>query len=241
VALVGEAGFERHLAGGQLDHHARPEADREHLSLWAGLALFGRRAFAAPVVSTLLCYTSISATFLLPFALIQGRGLSPAQTGPILTCQAIVMALVASISGTLSDRVGTRAPTTAGMLLVSLGLFLLSGLDGATPLGGIVAVQALMGLGIGLFSSPNSSAVLGAVPAQRRGVANGVLGTARTLGMVLGIGLAGAVYTTTLGPSGEPLAEGILRAAGAGLLVGSGVALLGVLTSAAPPRLAAGA
>jgi hypothetical protein len=67
--------------------------------------------------------------------------------------------------------------------------------------------------------------VLGAVPVHRRGVANGVLGTARTLGMVLGVGLAGAVYATTLG-------AGVVAAADAALVVASGFALLGAVTSA---------
>jgi MFS family permease len=93
----------------------------------------------------------------------------------------------------------------------------------------------LMGLGIGLFTSPISSAILGAVAPEQRGVANGVLGTARTLGMVLGVGIASAVYATTLSLTGDSGAEGVLRAAGAGLLVGSGVALLGAVAAALLP------
>jgi EmrB/QacA subfamily drug resistance transporter len=205
------------------------------------LSLFRQRAFSAPVVSALLNYVAVSSTFLLPFALIQGRGLSPAQTGLILTCQPIIMAMTASISGSLSDRIGSRAPATLGMLILSIGLFLLSRLDASTSVGLIAVMLLITGLGIGLFTSPNSSAILGAVPPQRRGVANGVLGTARTLGMVLGIGVAGAVYTTTLGLIGDPGANGVLRAAGTGLLVASGVALLGTVTSATRPGLAAGA
>jgi hypothetical protein len=77
------------------------------------------------------------------------------------------------------------------------------------------------------------------VPAQRRGVANGVLGTARTLGMVLGVGLAGAVYATTLSLSTLPGPAGILVAADAGLLVASGVALLAALTSVSSPSVPA--
>ena len=87
----------------------------------------------------------ISATFLLPFALIQGRGLSPAETGLILTCQTIVMAVTASISGSLSDRIGARTPATIGMALLSLGLLLLSRIDATLPLGLIVGVQAADG------------------------------------------------------------------------------------------------
>jgi predicted MFS family arabinose efflux permease len=204
------------------------------------LSLFGQRAFTAPIVSALLNYVAVSSGFLLPFALIQGRGLSPAQAGLILTCQPVAMALAASVSGALSDRIGTRAPTTVGMLVVSLGLFLLSRQDASTPVALFAAALLLTGVGIGLFTSPNSSAVLGAVPAQRRGVANAILGTARTLGMVLGTGIAGAVYATTLGLNGDPGPEGILRAAGTGLLVASGVALLGAVTSATRLRPAAG-
>lgn len=200
------------------------------------LRLFRERAFAAPVVSAFLCYTGISATFLLPFALIQGRGLSPAETGLILTCQTIVMAVTASISGSLSDRIGARTPAIAGMVLMSLGLLVLSRIDAALPIGLVVAAQILMGFGIGLFTSPISSAILGAVPAERRGVANGVLGTARTLGMVLGVGIAGAVYATTIGLAGDAGADGVLRGSGVGMLVGSGVTLLGAMAAAMVPR-----
>jgi EmrB/QacA subfamily drug resistance transporter len=204
------------------------------------LRLFAQRTFSAPVVSALLSYAaSISTSFLLPFALIQGRGLSAAQAGLILTCQPIVMALTASMSGSLSDRIGSRAPATIGMIVLAAGLFLLSRVGPETPLALIVGMLLLTGLGIGLFTSPNSSAVLGAVPAQRRGVANGILGTARTLGMLLGIGVAGAVFTTTLSLLDHPGAEGILQAANTGLLVASVVALLSAVTSATRPTVTA--
>ena len=205
------------------------------------LRLFAKRTFSAPVVSALLNYgAAISTSFLLPFALIQGRGLSPAQAGLILTGQPIVMALTASMSGSLSDRIGSRAPATIGMVVLAVGLLLLSRGGLETPIVLIVGMLLLTGLGIGLFTSPNNSAVLGAVPSQQRGVANGILGTARTLGMLLGIAVAGAVFTTTLTMLGNPDAEGILRAADTGLLVASIIALIGAVTSATRPTVAAG-
>ena len=199
------------------------------------LTLFQQRAFSGPVVSAFLNYLAVSSSFLLPFALIQGRGLSPAQVGLILTCQPIVMAITASFSGSLSDRIGSRIPATVGMLVISLGLFLLSRMDTATPVALIGLVLMLSGFGIGLFTSPNNSAILGAVPPQRRGVANGVIGTARTLGMVLGVGIAGAVYASMLSHAGAAGPDEILAAADMGLLVASGVALLGAVTSAIRP------
>ena len=200
------------------------------------LRLFARRTFSAPVVSALLSYgASITTSFLLPLALIQGRGMSPAQAGLILTSQPIVMALTASISGSLSDRIGSRAPATIGMAVLALGLLLLSRVDVSTPIPFIVTVLLVTGPGIGLFTSPNNSAVLGAVPSQRRGVANGILGTARTLGMLLGIALAGAVYATSLGLQGDPGPAGILQAADTGFLVASIIAAIGAETSATRP------
>ena len=66
--------------------------------------------------------------FLMPFYLIQGQGLSPTQAGLILTAMPIVMAIIAPISGTLSDRYGTRIPTVLGMAILATGLVWLAGL-----------------------------------------------------------------------------------------------------------------
>src|SRR5438045_3641368 len=174
---------------------------------------------------------TVSTTFLLPFALIQGRQLTPTQTGLVLMCQPIVMAIAASFSGALSDKIGSRIPATVGMATLSLGLFLLSRLVPVVPVPMIAATLVITGLGIGLFTSPNNSAVMGAVPQRRRGVASGVISTARTLGNLLGIGLAGAVFTTMLtSTDGGP--EAILGAASVGLMVASGIALIGALASA---------
>ncbi|MDQ6675290.1 MAG: MFS transporter, partial [Chloroflexota bacterium] len=202
-------------------------------------ALFRRRAFSAPVLSAVLNYMGVSSTFfLMPFYLIQGRGLSPAQAGLVLTVQPIVMAITAASSGALSDRIGTRRPATLGMLVLAGGLFLLSRLDQATPLLYVAASLAVVGLGIGLFTSPNNSAVMSAAPDRQRGVAAAILSTARTLGNTLGIGMAGAIFSTivALAPSGDTRA--IISAVSSGLLAAGGIALLGVIASASRPSSA---
>jgi MFS family permease len=88
-------------------------------------------------------------------------------------------------------------------------------------------------MGIGLFISPNNSALMGAAPRQRQGIAAGILATARNVGMVLGVGIAGAVLTTFL-TRGEASGETAALFSGvqAGFLVASGVALLGAAISA---------
>ena len=210
--------------------------ERRTPSPMLNLSLFAQRAFTAPVVSSLMNYSAASTTtFLVPFALIQGRGLSPSQVGLVLTWQPIVMAIMASLSGALSDKIGSRIPATVGMCILASGLFLLSRMTVSTPFWLLSAELALIGLGIGLFTSPNNSSVLGAVGPDRRGVAAGILSTARTLGNVLGIGASGAVYATALAMSGGTGPEEVIGAAGSGLVFASGLALIGAVTSATRP------
>jgi EmrB/QacA subfamily drug resistance transporter len=200
------------------------------------LGLFRRRAFSAPILSAVLNYLGTSSTFfLVPFYLIQGRSLSPSQAGLLLTAQPIVMATTATVSGAVSDRIGSRLPATAGMAVLGLGLFLLSRLSEATPLGYVAGALAVVGLGIGLFTSPNNSAIMGAVSAQRRGVASGVLATARTLGNVLGVGMAGAIFSTVVGSGGMAGPAAVVSGVSLGLLVASVLAFVGALASATRP------
>jgi MFS family permease len=198
------------------------------------LRLFGQRVFSASTGSALLNYICVySITFLMPFYLIQGRGLNPAQAGLLLTAQPIVMAITAPVSGILSDRLGSKGLSTGGMLILALGLFLLSRLGADSPNGLVLLGLAVAGMGTGIFISPNNSALMGAAPRQRQGIASGILATARNVGMVLGVGIAGAVLTTFLTrgeASGE--AAALFRGVQAGFLVASGVALLGAAISA---------
>src|SRR4051812_21189533 len=194
------------------------------------LNLFRERAFAAPVtagIMNFICTSSI--VFLLPLYLILGRGLAPAEAGLILITQPLVMASITILSGALSDRIGSRLPATLGMVFLSLGLFLLSRLDASTPLPLVVGALVTVGVGVGLFNAPNSSAVMGAVPSSRRGVAAAILSTARTLGNTLGLGLAGAIFTTAL--AGQELTEPtfVVQAVSAGFTTTSALALLGAL------------
>ena len=200
------------------------------------LSLFSDRAFTAPVISSMMNYAaSAGTTFILPFALIQGRGLSPGLVGLVLTSQPIVMAVMASVSGALSDKIGSRLPATLGMAILAVGLFALSFADLSTPLWMLSAGLAVVGLGVGLFTSPNNSAVMGAVGPERRGVASGILSTARTLGNVLGVASAGAVYATVLLASPLPESDAIVRATSYGLLFTAVLATIGAIASVTRP------
>ena len=198
------------------------------------LSLFKNHIFSASVATAVLNYICIySIIFLLPFYLIQGRDLNPAQAGLILTIQPIIMAIVAPISGTLSDRIGVRWPIILGMSILSIGLFFLSKLGPETPYTWIAFSLILTGSGTGTFISPNTSAIMGSAPPTRRGIAAGILATSRSVGMVLGIGIAGAIFTTLLTHSSAEFSGNMFFIAiQTSFLVSSGIAILGIITSA---------
>jgi len=163
------------------------------------LTLFTQRVFTGGISSAVLNYICLySVIFLMPFYLLQARGMNTMQAGALLTSQPLVMAVAAPVFGSLSDRIGSRLLATLGMIIMAGGLFMLSRLGPDTSMFYIGLSLAVTGLGTGIFVSPNTSAVMGSAPRHRQGVAAGVLATARNVGMVLGVGLAGAIMTTLL-------------------------------------------
>jgi EmrB/QacA subfamily drug resistance transporter len=198
------------------------------------LRLFSSRIFSTSTASAVLNYICLySIAFLMPFYLIQGRGLGPAQAGLILTAQPLVMAVAAPLSGTLSDRIGSQLLSTAGMAILGIGLLLLARLGSESSFGQVAGALVVVGIGIGIFISPNTSALMGAAPRNRQGIAAGVLATARNVGMVLGVGLAGAIFTTVVarGLAGDPAS--LFTAVRLSFVVAAGVGFLGAVVSAA--------
>lgn len=163
------------------------------------ISLFASRTFSFSTLSAFLNYASLfGITFLMPFYLVQGRGLQPAQAGLILTAQPLMMALIAPFSGYFSDRVSPRWLATIGMAVLTLGLGLLSSLHETSSTWAIVRALLVTGFGTGMFISPNTNVLLGSASKKRQGIASGILATSRNVGMVFGIGLIAAIYSTVL-------------------------------------------
>ena len=143
------------------------------------------------------------------------------------------MAVAAPISGTISDRIRSSLPSAVGMAILAVGTLLISQIGRDAPLGWVAAAFCLTGLGTGIFISPNNSALMGAAPKNRQGIAAGMMATSRNVGMVLGVGLSGAVLTTALA-NNRPLIDGVVS----GLHVATIAAVLGGLVSLARPKQA---
>ena len=173
--------------------------ERRHEAPLLDHVLFRDRLFAWATVALLLSFLAAFAVwFLLPVYFEQTRGFAPQRTGLLLTPFPLVIAVVAPISGHLADRYGTRWLAAAGMALLCTGLLLLSRFDETTSTWGLVWPQLVAALGMAMFQSPNNSAIMGAAPKDRQGVAAGMLATGRTMGQSISVAIAGAV----LGASG---------------------------------------
>ncbi len=152
------------------------------------------RLFAAANIAALLNYTAFFATsFLLSFYVQRVLGRSALEAGIVLISMPITMAILAPISGWASDRIGSRILSTSGMISIAIGLLLLSTLTMKSSVANVTAYLLLLGGGMGLFSSPNTSAIMGCVEKRQLGVASGMVATMRTTGQSLSLVVTGAV------------------------------------------------
>jgi MFS family permease len=138
------------------------------------MALFlDNRVFALSNAAALVNYSATFAVgFLLSLYLQYVQGLSAQAAGLVLVAQPAIMTAVSPFAGRLSDRLEARLVASAGMALTAIGLALLCALSSATPLAYSVACLALLGCGFGLFSSPNTNAVMAVVERHQYGVAS---------------------------------------------------------------------
>ncbi len=145
--------------------------------------LFTRAAFAAGssivALQNLAMYAML---FLLPFFLAQ-RGAPPASTGRMLLLFTAGMVLASPIGGRLSDASGPRIIAFAGAVIATSGATLF------VAGGSLLTSLILMGVGIGVATSPSQAAALSAISASQAGVASGALSTMRYVGGVIGSGL----------------------------------------------------
>ena len=167
------------------------------------LKLFkSNRLFAFSNLAALINYATTSAiTFLLSLYLQYILGLSPRDAGMILITQPILMAIVASISGKLSDRYDPRILASGGMGIITGGLIMLTFLTEQSSLTYLVVILSIVGFGFGMFSSPNTNAIMGSVDRKYLGVASATVGTMRLTGQMMSMGIATLILQLFIGNS----------------------------------------
>jgi EmrB/QacA subfamily drug resistance transporter len=158
------------------------------------------RLFATGNISALLNYTAFfGVSFLISFYLQKVLGMSVLDAGFILLIMPVVMAVLSPFSGLLSDRIGSRALSSIGMVLVGVGLLWMSALSVSSETSYVSIGLFIIGLGMGIFASPNTSAIMGSVRKSQLGVASGTLATMRFVGQASSLAIMGAIVSTIAG------------------------------------------
>ena len=194
------------------------------------------RVFAFSGMAALIHYSATSATgFFISLYLQYLKGLDARTAGLIMISQPIAMTLLSPLAGKLSDKRNPGVIASIGMGLTASGLILLCFITMTTPNYLIVLLLMMMGIGFGLFSSPNSNAIMSSVEKKHLGVASGVVGTMRMIGQMMSMGIAMMLLSLfigkqTINPATYP---GLISAMKTGFLIFSVLSIFGIFASLA--------
>ncbi len=159
------------------------------------MTLFKNRLLTINLVTGWMTFFAISGLFILvPFYLENTLGATPRQVGLLIAPAPLLLGLSAPISGSISDRIGPRRVLVVGLVILVCTYALTQLLQDGSPLWMIMLVMAPGGLGMGIFQSPNNSAVMGSSSAERLGVTSAMLGITRNTGQLTGISVLGAIW-----------------------------------------------
>lgn len=157
---------------------------------------FRNRQFAAANISALISFMAMfSVILLMPFLLLNELNYLPEKAGLVFMSVPLVMSVVSPVSGWLSDRTSSHVLSSIGIGIATLSILSLGYLNGESGFMDVALSLSFLGLGMGLFQPPNNNIIMGSLPKEQLGIAAGVLGTMRNMGMVIGVAVSGAVFS----------------------------------------------
>lgn len=160
------------------------------------LSLYRIPAFAIGNLTALLSFISLFCTnVMMPFYMQNVLQFTPSVTGYTMMAYPLTMALVAPLSGGLSDKIGSSVLTTCGLAINAIGFVLLNTLTLEVTPWVIAWHLMLFGLGAGMFQSPNNASIMGSVPKLKLGTAGGLNALVRNIGMVLGVSISVSLFS----------------------------------------------
>lgn len=161
---------------------------------------FKNRMFAFSNLAALISYMGLFAVgFLMSLYLQFIKGFNPNITGLILVVQTVFMVIMSPIAGRLSDRFEPGKLATLGMGLITVGLLFFALINQDTSVQYIILGLAVLGIGIGIFSAPNTHAIMGSVERKYFGVASATVSTMRLLGQTFGMGMILLIFAVYVG------------------------------------------
>jgi MFS family permease len=183
---------------------------------------------SAGVIANGIAHSSMLATgLLIPFLIERGEGYTPTQTQQLMLAMQLSLVFASLFGGWLYSRSGSPAIGVGSIAAIAAGLAIMGRIGADLPFAGLFPVVAVLGAGLGVFTSVNNTAVMMAVTSDQRGFASGLVETTRQLGHSLGVSVSSGVLQTTLAAAAVPelgYREGFSEAAWAmGLLAAIGV------------------
>ncbi len=178
------------------------------------LKLFKNRVFSRAMWALFLVFAAAPAYILImPFYLIEARGMSPSQAGMLMAVTSVITMVVGPVSGSLSDRFGPSRFSALGAGIIGVSYALVLGFDLHTSALAIVAVLVFLGVGIGSFHPPNNSIIMGSVTRDSLGTASALIATQRQVGIVAGMAVTGTFFSARRAFHGVALGrEGVSEA-----------------------------
>ena len=191
--------------------------------------LFRRPVFALSVATSVCSYIAQTSAYVaLPFYFQYVGGLSPIDTGLMMTPWPAIVVIVAPIAGRLSDRYPAGVLGSLGLAAMTAGMLSLLFMPPAPSYPEIAWRMLLSGLGFGFFQSPNNRLLVGSAPPERSGAGSGMLATARLTGQTTGSALVALSFSLTGARVGAEVAHGTTLA----LSIGAGFAFSAMIVSA---------
>ncbi|HNX67060.1 MAG TPA: MFS transporter [Bacteroidales bacterium] len=196
--------------------------------------LHKNKVFAYSSLAALIHYAATSAIgFFLSLYLKYIKGMEEQFSGLILMSWPVLMALLSPIAGKLSDKHNPGRLASTGMALTASGLLFLCTVTEETAIMNIILMLALLGIGFGLFSSPNTNAIMSSVEKRQLGNASGMTGTVRMVGQTLSMGIATMLLAIYMGKAKVTPENHIqfLNAMKTGFVVFSVLCIIGIFAS----------
>ena len=152
------------------------------------LSIFKNNLFSISVFCGFISFIAISCfTILLPFYLQDVLNMTPFYAGIFMIIYPITLSIISPLSGTLADKIGSEIIAIIGLCLLSISFVLMATIHEATPLWIVGVYSVVMGIGNGMFQSPNNTLVMSTVQKNKLGIAGSVNALVRNLGMIFGV------------------------------------------------------
>ncbi|MBU3918023.1 MFS transporter, partial [bacterium] len=161
------------------------------------LLFFKNSLFSINLTNGFIAFIGVSGTIiLLPFYLQNILQYQTIIVGLLLCVVPVALGISSPIAGILSDRFGTRLISTLGLVVVFIGFYMASSLNENTTAIGYIIRLLPLGIGMGIFQSPNNSAIMGSVPKEHLGISSGLVSLSRTLGQTVGVAVLGTLWAS---------------------------------------------